>query len=100
MGPVVFLGVRALTHPLLLLKTQLQVGWRDRGGMLASAHPRALPPFPLQMQVGTHYTLRSTIRYVYRKEGMTGFYKGFGVSALNIAIGQARGPFCDGVCVL
>ncbi|KAA0146929.1 hypothetical protein FNF27_06886 [Cafeteria roenbergensis] len=66
-GPTVFFGVRAINHPMNVVKTRLQA-------QLAGA-----PAYS-----GTADAVRS----IWRQEGARGFFKGFGTSMLNLAVGQ------------
>ncbi len=45
-----------------------------------------------QMQVGSQHTVKDSVKHVLKNEGFLGFYKGFGVSALNIAVSQVSTP--------
>eukprot|EP01138_Halocafeteria_seosinensis_P001532 gb/GECG01001570.1/.p1 GENE.gb/GECG01001570.1/~~gb/GECG01001570.1/.p1 ORF type:complete len:412 (+),score=19.02 gb/GECG01001570.1/:1-1236(+) len=65
-GPLVFAGVRCLSHPAMLIKTRLQV----------------------QHQNSRYTGTLQALGHILKREGVRGLYRGFGVSSLNLFVGQ------------
>jgi hypothetical protein len=84
-GPTVFIGVRAFIFPLLLLKTHVQVGENRAVCWLAVT---VCVSSEFQMHIGSSHSIRDSIKHVLKTDGPRGFYKGFGVHALNTFISQ------------
>jgi solute carrier family 25, member 44 len=80
-GPSFYFAVRAVIHPLTVIKTRLQM---QNDAVSTRTRPRRSPPHYTPTYTGT----MDAFRKIVRAEGSRALYKGFAFSSLSIISGQ------------